>query len=38
MASAYNITPGRFKEKWNMLLSYRKRLDKDSESFENSIV
>ena len=38
MASAYNITPDKFKEKWNTLLSYRKRLGKDSESFENSLV
>jgi alkanesulfonate monooxygenase SsuD/methylene tetrahydromethanopterin reductase-like flavin-dependent oxidoreductase (luciferase family) len=38
MASAYNITPDKFKEKWNTLLSYRKRLGKDSESFENSVV
>jgi alkanesulfonate monooxygenase SsuD/methylene tetrahydromethanopterin reductase-like flavin-dependent oxidoreductase (luciferase family) len=38
MASAYNITPDKFREKWNMLLSYRKRLGKDSESFENCLV
>ena len=38
MASAYNITPDKFKEKWNTLLSYRKRLGKDTESFENSIM
>ena len=38
MASAYNITPDKFREKWNVLKSYRKRLGKDSESFENSIM
>ena len=38
MASAYNITPDKFKEKWNVLLSHRKRLSKDSESFENCIM
>jgi alkanesulfonate monooxygenase SsuD/methylene tetrahydromethanopterin reductase-like flavin-dependent oxidoreductase (luciferase family) len=38
MAPAYNITPDKFKEKWDILLSYRKRLGKDSESFENSIM
>ena len=37
MASAYNITPDKFKEKWNVLLSYRKRFGKDSESFENCV-
>jgi alkanesulfonate monooxygenase SsuD/methylene tetrahydromethanopterin reductase-like flavin-dependent oxidoreductase (luciferase family) len=38
MASAYNVTPDKFKEKWNILLSYRKRLGKDRESFENCIM
>jgi len=38
MASAYNITPDKFKEKWNVLLSYRKRFGKDSESFENCVM
>ena len=38
MASAYNITPDKFKDKWDILLSYRKRLGKDTESFENSIM
>lgn len=38
MASAYNITPDKFREKWNMILSYRKRLGKASESFENSVM
>jgi alkanesulfonate monooxygenase SsuD/methylene tetrahydromethanopterin reductase-like flavin-dependent oxidoreductase (luciferase family) len=38
MASAYNITPDKFREKWNMLLSYRKRLGKDRESFENCLM
>ncbi len=38
MASAYNITPDKFKEKRSILLSDRKRLGKDSESFENCIM
>ena len=38
MASVYNITPDKFKEKWDILLSYRKRLGKDTDSFENSIM
>jgi alkanesulfonate monooxygenase SsuD/methylene tetrahydromethanopterin reductase-like flavin-dependent oxidoreductase (luciferase family) len=38
IASAYNITPDKFREKWNILLSYRKRLGRDSESFENSVM
>jgi alkanesulfonate monooxygenase SsuD/methylene tetrahydromethanopterin reductase-like flavin-dependent oxidoreductase (luciferase family) len=38
MASAYNITPDRFKEKWKLILSYRKELGKDTEYFENSIM
>jgi alkanesulfonate monooxygenase SsuD/methylene tetrahydromethanopterin reductase-like flavin-dependent oxidoreductase (luciferase family) len=38
MASAYNISPDKFKEKWNTLILYRKRLGLDSESFENSIM
>jgi alkanesulfonate monooxygenase SsuD/methylene tetrahydromethanopterin reductase-like flavin-dependent oxidoreductase (luciferase family) len=38
MASAYNITPNKFKEKWKTLLSYRRELGKDTESFENSIM
>jgi alkanesulfonate monooxygenase SsuD/methylene tetrahydromethanopterin reductase-like flavin-dependent oxidoreductase (luciferase family) len=38
MASAYNITPDKFKGKWSILLSYRKRFGKDSESFENCIM
>ena len=38
MASAYNITPDKFKEKWSILLSDRKRLGKDSESLENCIM
>src|SRR5919206_4945133 len=38
MASAYNITPDKFKEKWNLLLSYRKRLGKDTKSFGNCIM
>src|SRR5262249_31772371 len=38
MASAYNITPDKFKEKWNTLLSYRKDMGKDSFQFYNSVV
>ena len=38
MASAYNITPDKFKEKWKVLLSYREVLHKDTHSFENSVV
>jgi alkanesulfonate monooxygenase SsuD/methylene tetrahydromethanopterin reductase-like flavin-dependent oxidoreductase (luciferase family) len=40
MASAYNITPTRFKEKWNFLLAYRKSLGKDEEEelFDNSVM
>ena len=40
MASAYNITPTKFKEKWNFLLAYRKSLgkDKDEELFDNSVM
>jgi len=39
MASAYNITADKFKEKWNTLLSYRKKSSgRDPESFENSIM
>jgi alkanesulfonate monooxygenase SsuD/methylene tetrahydromethanopterin reductase-like flavin-dependent oxidoreductase (luciferase family) len=38
MASAYNITPDKFKEKWKILLSYRKNLGRENESFENSIM
>jgi alkanesulfonate monooxygenase SsuD/methylene tetrahydromethanopterin reductase-like flavin-dependent oxidoreductase (luciferase family) len=41
MASAYNITPAKFKEKWNFLLDYRKSLGKakaQEEPFENSVM
>jgi alkanesulfonate monooxygenase SsuD/methylene tetrahydromethanopterin reductase-like flavin-dependent oxidoreductase (luciferase family) len=38
MASAYNVTPDKFREKWKMLLSFRKRLGKDSELFENCLM
>jgi alkanesulfonate monooxygenase SsuD/methylene tetrahydromethanopterin reductase-like flavin-dependent oxidoreductase (luciferase family) len=38
MASAYNITPHKFKEKWNLHLTYRKRFGKDIESFGNCIM
>jgi alkanesulfonate monooxygenase SsuD/methylene tetrahydromethanopterin reductase-like flavin-dependent oxidoreductase (luciferase family) len=43
MASAYNITPAKFKEKWNFLLAYRKSLGKeereeDEEPFDNSMM
>jgi alkanesulfonate monooxygenase SsuD/methylene tetrahydromethanopterin reductase-like flavin-dependent oxidoreductase (luciferase family) len=38
MASAYNITPAKFKERWNFLLAYRKSLGKEEELFDNSIM
>jgi alkanesulfonate monooxygenase SsuD/methylene tetrahydromethanopterin reductase-like flavin-dependent oxidoreductase (luciferase family) len=41
MASAYNITPAKFKEKWNFLLAYRKSLgkgDNEEEPFDNSVM
>jgi predicted transcriptional regulator len=38
MVSAYNITPNGFKEKWKLLLSYRKELEKYTECFQNSIM
>ena len=38
MASAYNITPDKFKEKWKTLLSYRQTLGKNIQSFENSVM
>jgi alkanesulfonate monooxygenase SsuD/methylene tetrahydromethanopterin reductase-like flavin-dependent oxidoreductase (luciferase family) len=38
MASAYNITPDKFKEKWKTLLSYRKDMGKDTSQFDNSVV
>jgi len=41
MASAYNITPAKFKEKWSSLLAYRRRIRKDVEDeelFDNSIM
>jgi alkanesulfonate monooxygenase SsuD/methylene tetrahydromethanopterin reductase-like flavin-dependent oxidoreductase (luciferase family) len=40
MASAYNITPAKFKEKWNFLLAYRKSLGKNEEEepFDNSVM
>jgi alkanesulfonate monooxygenase SsuD/methylene tetrahydromethanopterin reductase-like flavin-dependent oxidoreductase (luciferase family) len=38
MASAYNITPEKFKERWKTVLSYRKLNGKDTESFQNSIM
>ena len=38
MASAYNITPDKFKEKWKTLLSYRKDMGKTTTTFDNSVV
>lgn len=38
MASAYNITPDKFREKWNTLLSYRKEMGKETSDFDNSVV
>jgi alkanesulfonate monooxygenase SsuD/methylene tetrahydromethanopterin reductase-like flavin-dependent oxidoreductase (luciferase family) len=38
MASAYHITPDKFKKKWKTLLSYRQKLGKDIQSFDNSVM
>jgi len=38
MASAYNITPEKFKERWKLVLSYRNSTGKDTESFQNSMM
>jgi len=38
MASAYNITPEKFKERWKTLLSYRRSNGRDTESFQNSMM
>jgi alkanesulfonate monooxygenase SsuD/methylene tetrahydromethanopterin reductase-like flavin-dependent oxidoreductase (luciferase family) len=41
MASAYNITPAKFKEKWNFLLAYRKSLrneEQDQQPFDNCMM
>jgi alkanesulfonate monooxygenase SsuD/methylene tetrahydromethanopterin reductase-like flavin-dependent oxidoreductase (luciferase family) len=38
MASALHITPNEFREKWRLLLTYRRDLHKDVESFENSVM
>ena len=41
MASAYNITPAKFKEKWNFLLAYRKSLGnevQDQQPFDNCMM
>lgn len=38
MASAYNITPAKFREKWKSLLNYRREMNKDVEQFENSLM
>jgi hypothetical protein len=38
MASAYNITPAKFKEKWKFLLSYRKSIGREEEAFDNSVM
>lgn len=38
MASAYNITPEKFKERWKTILSYRLSNGKDNESFQNSVM
>ena len=37
MASAYNTTPAKFKEKWDFLLDYRKSLGKE-DAFDNYVV
>jgi alkanesulfonate monooxygenase SsuD/methylene tetrahydromethanopterin reductase-like flavin-dependent oxidoreductase (luciferase family) len=38
MASAYNITPEKFKERWKSILAYRLSNGKDIESFQNSVM
>ena len=38
MASAYNITPEKFKERWKTVLSYRRFNGRDTESFQNSMM
>ena len=38
MASAYNITPEKFRERWRLVLSYRSSSGKDIESFQNSMM
>ncbi len=38
MASAYNITPEKFNEKWKTVLSYRSSNSKDTKSFQNSMM
>jgi alkanesulfonate monooxygenase SsuD/methylene tetrahydromethanopterin reductase-like flavin-dependent oxidoreductase (luciferase family) len=38
MASAYNTSPAKFKDKWNFLLAYRKSLGKEEEPFDNSVM
>jgi alkanesulfonate monooxygenase SsuD/methylene tetrahydromethanopterin reductase-like flavin-dependent oxidoreductase (luciferase family) len=38
MASPYNITPKKFREKWTLLMSYIREMNKDVESFENSVM
>jgi alkanesulfonate monooxygenase SsuD/methylene tetrahydromethanopterin reductase-like flavin-dependent oxidoreductase (luciferase family) len=38
MASAYHITPEKFKAKWHEVSSHRTSLGKDIESFDNSLV
>ena len=38
MASAYNITPEKFRDKWKLLLNYRRDMNKDVQSFENSLM
>jgi hypothetical protein len=38
MASAYNISPEKFKEKWKAVLSYRSSNDNDTDSFQNSVM
>jgi alkanesulfonate monooxygenase SsuD/methylene tetrahydromethanopterin reductase-like flavin-dependent oxidoreductase (luciferase family) len=37
-ASAYNITPDKFKEKWKTLLLCRKEMGKDTSQFRNLVV
>lgn len=38
MASAYNITPDKFKEKWSAIRSYGRNFGKELESLRNQYI
>lgn len=38
MASAWNMSPETFKERWKLLLAYRRELGMDPDLFQNSLV